>query len=267
MALTRQAFENLGLRLGKPTRGDYWKSTLVPGKVVEIPGRSDLAVSTPVAGVIESVNVIPGQNIPTQTALFEIRLTDEALLAAQAKYLETLTQQEVAQQEITRLTPLIDSGAVTGAKKRELEYEVKQWVARQATILQELRGRGMPEQQIENLRRGRTLASTMAILAPAFVKENSADEASTGYSVENLLVHPGKAVARGDSLCSVAYHQRLYIEGTAFEADLPTLRRIANEGWKITAETEHDHDHATTRTTRTSTAICRRCTTRRTTTA
>ena len=171
VALTRQAFENLKLRLGQPNRGDYWKSILVPGKVVEIPGRSDLAVSTPVAGVIESVNVIPGENIPMESPLFEIRLTDEALLAAQAKYLETLTQQEVAQQEIQRLTPLINSGAVSGTKKRELEYEVKQLIAKQATTLQELRGRGMPEIQIDELRRKRTLASTLAIIAPKFVRE------------------------------------------------------------------------------------------------
>ena len=240
VALTKQAFENLGLRLGSPTIGDYWKSTVVPGKVVEIPGRSDLAVSTLVAGVIETVNVIPGQNIPTQSALFTIRLTDEALLTAQARYLETLTQREVAGQEITRLTPLIQSGAVSGARKRELEYEVKQLVARQATILQELRGRGMPEDQIKQLSRDRRLASTLSVFAPKFVQDTG--ETSSGYSVETLLVHPGKSISRGDSLCTVAYHRKLYIEGTAFESDLPTLERIAEKKWKITAETTHGAD-------------------------
>ncbi|MDA7980458.1 MAG: efflux RND transporter periplasmic adaptor subunit [Pirellulales bacterium] len=247
VALTEQAFANLKLRLGQPESGDYWKSILVPGKVVEIPGRSDLTVSTPVAGVIESVNVIPGENIPIESPLFEIRLTDEALLAAQAKYLETLTQQEVAQQEIERLTPLIDSGAISGSKKRELEYEVKQLVARQATSLQELRGRGMPEAQIDELRRKRTLASTLAVFAPQFVrKTESNDQEPTGFSIENLLVHPGKTVARGEPLCTVAYHQKLYVEGTAFEADLPVLKRIAREGWMIDAETvveSHMHSH------------------------
>ena len=194
VALTQQAFDNLQLRLAHPTKGDYWKSILLPGKVVEIPGRSDLAVSTPVAGVIESVKVLPGESIPMEAPLFEIRLTDEALLTAQANYLETLTRQEVAQQEIERLTPLIDSGAVSGAKKRELEYEVKQLLAKQATSLQELRGRGMPEAQIEELKRERTLASTLAVFAPKFVHETHGTQVTpNGYSIENLLVHPGKA--------------------------------------------------------------------------
>ena len=249
IALSKQAFHNLDLRLGLLTKGDYWKSTLVPGKVVEIPGRSDLAVSTPLAGVIEAVNVVPGESIALQSALFEIRLTDEALLAAQAKYLEILTQQEVAEQEIQRLTPLIDSGAVIGAKKRELEYEVKQLIAKQATILQELRGRGMPDAQIESLRRRRTLASSLAVSAPKFVTDNLQATNSSGYSVENLLVHPGKSVSRGDSLCTVAYHKKLYIEGTAFEVDLRTLENIAEKGWSITAETMHtdsDNSHSET---------------------
>lgn len=240
VALTQQAFANLGLRLGEPTIGDYWKSNLVPGKVVEIPGRSDLAISAPVAGIVESVNVVPGQSIPTQSPLFTIRLTDEALLAAQARYLETMTQQEVAQQEIARLTPLIQSGAVTGGKKRELEYEVKQLVARKATILQELRGRGMPEGDINQLSRDRILASTLSIFAPQFLRNT--EEASSGYSIEKLLAHPGKSISRGDSLSTVAYHQRLYIEGTAFEVDLPTLEQIAKQKWKIAVETSHGHD-------------------------
>lgn len=237
VALTKQAFENLELQLAFPTRGDYWKSALVPGKVVEIPGRSDLTASTPVAGVIESVNVVPGETVSLQEPLFEISLTDEALLAAQAKFLETLTQQEVAEQEIQRLSPLIDSGAVPGSKKRELEYEAKQLAAKQTTTLQELRGRGMPELQIDELRRNRTLASTLAIFAPKFAREaQRLGDSPSGYSIENLLVHPGKSVVRGESLCTVAYHQKLYVEGTAFEVDLPVLQRIANEGWKIDME-------------------------------
>lgn len=246
VALTQQAFDNLQLRLAHPKKGDYWKSILLPGKVVEIPGRSDLAVSTPVTGVIESVKVLPGESIPMESPLFEIRLTDEALLTAQANYLETLTRQEVAQQEIERLTPLIASGAVSGAKKRELEYEVKQLLAKQATSLQELRGRGMPEAQIEELKRERTLASTLAVFAPKFVHETQGtQETPNGYSIENLLVHPGKAVTRGESLCTVAYHQKLYVEGTAFEIDLPILKRIAQEGWLIDTETSVDfHLHS-----------------------
>ena len=270
VALTKQAFDNLGLKLGKPTSGDYWKSILVPGKVVEIPGRSDLAVSAAMAGVVESVNVVPGESISAESVIFTIRLTDEALLAAQAKYLETLTQQEVAEQEIARLAPLIESGAVSGTKKRDLEYEVRQLAARQSTLLQELRGRGMQNGQIAALQQNRQLASRVSVYAPSFVTENTAQwNGESGYSLETLLVYPGKSVSRGESLCTVAYHRNLYIEGTAFEVDLPALENIASQGWLISAgsiagselESAHDslalrllrvdnHVHETTQTVR-----------------
>ena len=94
----------------------------------------------------------------------------------------------------------------------------------------------------------RALATTLEIAAPAFVKgssvtsenaKGSGDGSSSGYSVENLLVHPGKSIKRGETLCSLAYHAELYIEGTAFQTDLPTLDRIAEKQWAITAESHH----------------------------
>ena len=43
----------------------------------------------------------------------------------------------------------------------------------------------------------------------------------------------------------MAYHQKLYVEGTAFEIDLPILKRIAQEGWLIDTETSVDfHLHS-----------------------
>ena len=114
VALTRNAFENLGLRLGRLTRGDYWKSVLMPGEVVEIPGRSDLSVSAPVTGVVEEVRILPGESIAAQQPLFVIRITDEELTDAQAKLLAALVRQDVVRQEIQRLDPIIQSGAVSG---------------------------------------------------------------------------------------------------------------------------------------------------------
>ncbi len=44
------------------------------------------------------------------------------------------------------------------------------------------------------------------------------------------------AVDRGTLLCNVAYHAELYIKGSAFEADLPILNRIAENDWEIALE-------------------------------
>ncbi len=252
VALSKQAFENLHLQLGHVTRGDYTKSVLVPARVVEIPGSSDLSVSSPVTGVVEQVDVMPGQSLIANRQMFVIRLTDESLVSCQSKLLDTLIREEVAQQEVNRLAPLIKSGALSGTKKRELQYELKQLAAQRNALVQELRARGLPSELIQNVIRQRKLATTLEVFPPSFVTDqlpqtkSDSDNQPTGYAVEELTVHPGKSVVRGQQLCSVAYHARLYIEGTAFENDLPILRQVAAQGWQVTAELpngyESDHE-------------------------
>lgn len=236
IALTKQAAQNLQLKMGFVPRGDYWKSHLVPGQVVEIPGQSDLGVSAPVTGVVSRVEVLPGQSIRPQHWLMEIQLTDQALTDAQSKLLTTLTSQEVAKQELNRLRPLINEGTVSGIKARELEYELKQLNAQQAVLTQELLGRGLPKESIAQIIAQRELATSLRVSAPDYVKDHDTLAKSTGYSIEKINVHPGMAVERGDLLCNVAYHAELYLRGTAFEQDLAILNRIAEEDWKIEIE-------------------------------
>jgi multidrug efflux pump subunit AcrA (membrane-fusion protein) len=243
VALTEQAFQNLNLKLGTVTPGEYWKSQLMPGRVVEIPGKSELSVSSPVSGTIEEVRIEPGQAVNTKSDLFVVRLTDDAMLSAQSKYIDSLAREQVINQEITRLTPLVSQGVLNGKRKRELEYELKQVSAQQATLEQELRGRGLPEPLFQTLRNERRLASTLTVSLPAFegrTDEPSDSESSAkpsrAFSVEDLLIHRGKTVERGEELCTVAYHETLYIEGTAFETDLRSLQDIIRNGWTITAQ-------------------------------
>lgn len=244
VALTEQAYANLALKMGPAQRQDYWKTLLVPARVVEIPGRSDLSVSAPVTGVVEEVKILPGETLTADAPLFSIRLTDETVIDAQSKLLETLTLQDITEQEIARLNPLTDSGAVSRAKIRELEYELKQQKAQQSTLIQELRSRGLPQPIISDLLKKRELATTLSVLPPSFIDDETISETKTsGYSVEELAVHPGKSVSRGDQLCSVAYHSKLYLEGTAFEDDLSVLDRIVENEWKVTVE-QHTSDHA-----------------------
>ena len=61
LALTKQAFENLNLRMGMVERGDYWKSFTVPGEVIEIPGKSELSVS---ASHTPSLSSLPPSTMP-----------------------------------------------------------------------------------------------------------------------------------------------------------------------------------------------------------
>src|SRR5262245_10361180 len=51
LVLSEEAMNSLGLKAGPLERTTYTRSLELPGEVVELPGRSDRAVTAPVAGV------------------------------------------------------------------------------------------------------------------------------------------------------------------------------------------------------------------------
>ena len=256
LTLSRQAHDNLGLKMGTATRGEYWKSLTLPGEVMEIPGKSDLSVSAPVVGVVEEVFVRAGQAVAPEDQLFTLKITDDALTTLQSRLLTSLARRKIVQKEIARLTPLIEAGTVSGSRKRELEYELSELESEQATRMQEIRARGLPESALDAIVQDKSLATKLTISVPTFVNKEVSSithtvshlkhETTANYSVEKLEIHPGKTVLRGDRLCSLAYHAELYVQGQAFDTDLPALNRIARENWPITAEFGHTHqgDHS-----------------------
>lgn len=247
--LTEQAFGNLGLRMGTLERSDYWKSMLVPAEIVEIPGRSNLSVSAPISGIVQEVQVLPGEAVGEGTAICRLAITDEALVVAQSSLLNALSQIDVTKTEIKRLKPLTNSGSVARKSLIEAEYKLQQLVATQNTLQQELKGRGLPDDLVAELIAKRQLVTTLQISSPrfnaAFGSESAEQSSETssdkpddrrGYSVETLDIHPGQTVQKGQDLCDLSYHEELYIRGTAFESDLETLNRIAENNWSMSVE-------------------------------
>ncbi len=251
LALTEQAFENLDLRLGKISRGEYWKSITVPGEVTEIPGWSNRSVSAPVSGIVESVSVLEGQAVGPAAGLFTLSITDDGLTEAQSKLLATLSREEVLRKEIARLSPPAESGVLSRNRLREFEYELNQLEASQTTLKQEILGRGLPEAMLVAVLENRSLATSIEVVVPAFLESPTSPTIPVSvvspsppreFSVERIQVHPGKTVQRGEELCQLAYHAELYIQGQAFDRDLPALAKISEAGWKVNVEFGHEHD-------------------------
>ena len=164
--LTPQAVANLGLEMGHVELGDFWKTQSCPGEVVEVPGQSDLSVAAPVTGVVEQVDVRVGQAVATGQQLFVLRITDRDLTTAQSELLDLLTLAEIKQTEIERLAPLARDGAVSGTRKRDLEYELSSLTARKQAKVQEILARGLPQQAVDELRSHRTLTTRLVISIP-----------------------------------------------------------------------------------------------------
>ena len=255
LLLSPEAVENLELTIGPATISDYTRDLLIPGRVAETPGRSDISVAAPVGGVVTDVMVTPGQAVLPDTVLFALRVTDEELINAQLKLLEIVARQNVIQRELRRLKPLTDNGIVTGKRSRELAYESDQLAADKNNRFQELKMRGMSPSEVESIVSHSTMLQRITITSRELANITKvANDISNSHTltVESLNVSPGDSVKRGDLLCRLADHQALQIEGQAFETDIEALLKLKENGWGITAEfghkqqRDHSHRHAET---------------------
>src|SRR5690606_14808070 len=161
--ISATAAKTLGLRLQPVTLAPFVKQLHIPGMVVEKPGQSGLAVTSPIQGIIRQIHAFPGQAISPGDLLFVLQVTDQALESTQLALLDTLTRIAVAEGEIARLDPLTESGAVVGRRKLEMEYQLQQLSSEREARLQELQLRGLTREQINTLVNDRELVSEIEI--------------------------------------------------------------------------------------------------------
>lgn len=264
VALSLEAFTTLGLKLGPVAVGDFQRTTSIPAEVAEFPGVSAYKLAAPVHGVVTAVAAEPGASVSPGDALFEVQITDERVLDAQLQLLEALTRLEIVGEELDRLQPLAASGAVSGRLRRDLDYERRELETTISLRRDELIVRGLPDEQVDSLIDSKRLLRSVVVSVPprpgalaqnaggtnrprvrtvAWQEEVSADD----FSIEELLVQPGQTVERGEALCDLASHARLYLRVKAFERDVPLLARLAESGAPLSAEFGHSlESHAAT---------------------
>lgn len=254
--LSREAFDSLALRLEPASIAPFVKTSMLPAEVVEYPGVSASKLAAPVTGVVVAIATQPGAAVAPGDALFELRITDERVLDAQLRLLESLTRLEIVEEELRRLEPLAASGAVRGRERRDFEYEGRE--LRTAIDLRrgELAARGLTDGQVDRLIETKELLRTVVVRTPLrrdTVDGSQADgrgapvrpvawedpAAPLEFTAENILVQPGETVERGEALCDLASHARLYLRALAYEADLPRIIELARDGAPLAAEFGH----------------------------
>lgn len=259
LELSEQALKNLGLTeefLQPVELKTYRRTITVPAVVAHRPGRTEVRVSAPLTGVITHVHAVTGEAVLPGTLLFEIRLTHEDLVSAQTEFLKTLGELEVERRELARLEKIAESGAIPGKTLLEREYAVEKLEAILAAQGEALRLHGLSERQVDMIGQERKLLRNLQIVAPsidehahenelhlsgtditpaAFQEEISIDTDAPPLVIEKLSVLKGQSVAAGETLCTLADFQRLYIEGRAFEQDSSAIADAWEHDWPITA--------------------------------
>jgi cobalt-zinc-cadmium efflux system membrane fusion protein len=234
LELSQQARRNIGLRTGPVELGPYDRKVSIPGMVVERTGQSVIDITAPLTGVVTQVHATVGESVAPGAKLFDLRLTHEDVVQAQADFLKTAQELDVIHKEVRRLQEVTRDGAVAGKLYLERKYEEEKQAAALQAQREALMLHGLSADQVEQILKTRKLLPSISVFAPA-----AADEPSQSVlQVQSLSVERGQHVNTGDSLAILSNHAELLIEGRAFEQDAGPIAGALENGWSVSAVVE-----------------------------
>ena len=266
--ISGQARANMRLRTAPLTTGEYTEYTEIPGRITNWPGRTHLAITSPLTGVLNSILVTRGELVSSGTPLFTLRLTHQDLVNTQQTFLTKLGEMDVEQREIKRLSQIATSGAIARNKLIAREYERDKLMAGVRASRQAMLLHGLTEAQITRIERTRELVREITVYAPILHEDHSLHHESLGHAnsrmagavdryaatmqpspshprhidaeflITKLDVRRGQAVEAGEELAQLSDFSQILIEGQAYQHDSETLRQATQSGAQIQAALE-----------------------------
>lgn len=250
--LSPQAQKNLGLDVDTLTPQEYWRTMLVPGVVADRPGESDRGVTSKVAGVVTAIKARPGDTVKAGDPLFTIQLASEFLQSAQTDLAKAAREAEFAAAKRDRIAALVKQGTQSGAVLIEEENQVKRYTTQVQAYRRQLQVFGLTPDQVNRAEKGEvitevTVSAPVATPAtpPAVATAVSHSGVPGGeetpaapplFEVQELKVTLGEQVTAGQTLCLLANHQRLFVEGRAFKSEADALAAAAENKTPVRAE-------------------------------
>jgi membrane fusion protein, heavy metal efflux system len=245
--LSPAAQANVGVQVATVALKPFERTITVPATVVEQPGRSHVQIAAPLTGVVTRIYPRQGEAVAPGQPLFDVRLTHEEVVEAQGAFLQTAEELDVVGREIERLEQVTADGAVAGKTLLERKYEQQKLNAALRSQRQRLLLHGLSAAQVDKILSSRTLLSEMTVFVPgegtsppgklATRRSAGVPPALQGaiLQVEQLKVDQGQHVSAGQLLCLLADYSELFIQGKAFEQDMPALERAATRDWPVSA--------------------------------
>lgn len=234
--LSEPAQKNLGLRAKRLMPQSHWRTLMVPGMIVERPGRSDRGIIAPVSGVVEAIRFVPGDSVRPGDVLFTLRFFSDSIFQTQKELFQTVQNIRLAQAERDRL--LESKNVVPGARVLDVEAQIKRYEVTAQGNRYELLARGLTGTQVDKIAEGQ-FVSEIEVAVPTGSK--SSPEALT-YEIQELSVHLGQQVSAGQTLCILADHNLLTVEGKAFRDETPLLERSLKEDWPVEIDFQEESE-------------------------
>ena len=244
-----QAQLSLGLT-AKPLKAQtFWKTIQVPGMVVDRPGQSDRGVVAPATGVIARVNHFPGDTVRPGDVLFTLKLLSESLLLTQSDLFKATQDITLAEAQKKRLVS--SGGAVPEARVIEVNNQITRLGVADKAYRQELLNRGFSPEMIDGIAGGKFVNEIAIVVPPRPTGAKPTTDsiaASPGgptdlpptFEVQELKVDLGQQVQAGQTLCLIANHQKLAVEGRAFRDETQLLEQSVEKKWPVAVDFQED---------------------------
>ncbi|OWK43167.1 Cobalt/zinc/cadmium efflux RND transporter, membrane fusion protein, CzcB family [Fimbriiglobus ruber] len=238
--LSTQAQANLNLDVDAIAPEAYWRSVLIPGMVVDRPGESDRGVTSRIAGLVTDIKARPGDTVKAGDPLFSIQLISEFIQSAQTELAKAAKEHEFAATKRDRTSLLVKGGTSAGADLVEAENQVKRTAGQVQIFRRQLQVFGLTAEQTDKVERGEVVTD-VTVTAPARPKRPG-ESALVGkavdplFEVQELKVQLGEQVQAGQTLCLLANHQQLFVEGRAFKSEATVLARAAESKVPVRAD-------------------------------
>ena len=246
--VNEQAQVNLGL-VARPLKAQtFWKTIPVPGMVVDRPGLSDRGVVAPASGVVSKVNRFPGDTVQPGDVLFTLKLLSESLFLTQTDLFKSTQDITLAQAQRKRLKE--SGGAVPEARLIEVDNQITRLEVAVKAYRQELLNRGFAPDMIDGVAGGKYVNEIAIVVpprpadakppVPSLSAPTGPSDSPATFEVQELKVDLGQQVQAGQTLCLLADHQKLAVEGRAFRDETPLLEKSVKEKWPVEVDFQED---------------------------
>lgn len=233
--LSDEAVQGLALRSEEARLEDYPRVIEVPGVIIDAPGRSPRAVSSPVAGVVTKIHGSPGEAIRPGSPLFTIQIASEFVQSTQTDLARFAKDLIAAIRRRDQTAKLVAAGTKAGVELIEDENQVRRLTTQVEGHRRQLGVFGLDVKDVKRAEAGDAVTEIVISAPPGEpvsvgATTPSGEQQSFAFEVESLAVAPGQGVTGGQLLARLADYRELLIEGRAFETEAMLVADATGEG-------------------------------------
>lgn len=244
--LSEQAQRNLNIDSDNLFPEAYYRKMIIPGVVIDRPGETDRGVTARVAGIVSEIKAKPGDAVKAGDPLFTIQLVSEFVQSTQTELVRASREVKVAETKRDQTANLVKIGTKSTLELAEDEAAVRRFKTQVESYRRQLQTFGLTSAQVTRAEQG-DFITELTVSAPARPKVESPadgkDKATSHtdadphiFEVQELKIHLGDYVQAGQTLCLLANHQSLFIEGKAFKSEAKLLAEASRENRKVEVE-------------------------------